>query len=74
MNELAVLCVKQELYEKSEPLLLETLEGCRLKLSDTNPHTTGSWHNLIEFYEAWGKSEEAENWRAKLPQKEAVDE
>ena len=25
-------------------------------------------------YEAWGKSEEAEEWRAKLPQTEAVEE
>jgi hypothetical protein len=26
-----------------------------------------SWHNLIELYEAWGKPEKAEEWRAKLP-------
>jgi hypothetical protein len=33
-----------------------------------------SWHNLIELYEAWGKPEKAEQWREKLPQKEAVDQ
>jgi hypothetical protein len=38
-------------------------------------------YNLIEFYEAWNKSEKAEEWRAKLPewqvklpQTEAVEE
>jgi len=33
-----------------------------------------SWHNLIDLYEAWGKLEKAEEWRAKLPQKEIVDD
>jgi len=27
-------------------------------------------NNLIELYEAWNKPEEAEKWRAKLPQTE----
>jgi hypothetical protein len=27
-------------------------------------------NNLIDLYEAWNKPEEAEMWRAKLPQKE----
>jgi len=58
-------------YEKAEPLLLETLEGRRLKLGDTHPHTLGSWHNLIHLYEAWGKPEKAAVWRAKLPVRQA---
>jgi hypothetical protein len=29
---------------------------------------------LIALYEAWGKPEKAEEWRAKLPQTEAVNE
>jgi hypothetical protein len=28
----------------------------------------------IQLYEAWNKPEEAEKWRAKLPQKEAMEE
>jgi hypothetical protein len=31
-------------------------------------------NNLIELYEAWGKPEQAEKWRAKLPKTEAVEE
>jgi len=29
---------------------------------------------MIELYEAWGKPEKAEEWRAKLPKMEAVEE
>jgi hypothetical protein len=39
-----------------------------LKLGDNHPHTLESWNNLIDLYEAWNKSEEADKWRAKLPQ------
>jgi non-specific serine/threonine protein kinase/serine/threonine-protein kinase len=67
-NDLATLYKEQGNYDKAEPLLLEALEGRRLKLGDTHPHTIESWNNLIDLYEAWNKPEEAEKWRAKLPQ------
>ncbi len=59
---------------KAEPLLIEAPEGQLLKLGDTHPHTLESWHNLIELYEAWNKPEKAKVWRAKLPQKETVEQ
>jgi hypothetical protein len=37
-------------------------------------HTLESLNNHIKLYEAWDKLEKAEEWRAKLPQTEAVDE
>ena len=55
-------------------MLLRAVEGRRLKLGDTHPHTKESLNNLIELYEAWNKPKEAEEWRAKLPQTEAVTE
>ncbi|MBC8218450.1 MAG: tetratricopeptide repeat protein [Planctomycetes bacterium] len=58
------------LIAKAEPLLLEAVEGRHLKLGDTHPHTIESINNLNELYEAWGNPEEAEKWRAKLPQTE----
>jgi len=73
-NDLAVLYKEQARYEKAEPLLLEAVEGRRLKLGDTHPHTFESMRNLIELYEAWGKPEKAEEWRAKLPQTETVEQ
>jgi len=57
---------------KAEKFLLKALNG--LKLGDTHPHTLESWHNLIELYEAWDKPEKAEEWRAKLPKTETVDQ
>ncbi len=57
-----------------EPLLLEVAEGHSLKLGDEHPHTLESWHNLIELYEAWGKPEKAEEWRAKLLQIKTAEE
>jgi tetratricopeptide (TPR) repeat protein len=73
-NDLAVLYKEQNNYDKAEPLLLEAIQGRRLKLGDTHPHTIESWNNLIDLYEAWNKPEKAEEWRAKLPKIEAVDE
>ena len=66
--------IKYILCDEAEPLLLEAVKGRRLKLGDTHPHTLESLNNLIELYEAWNKPEEAEEWRAKLPQKKAVEQ
>jgi len=73
-NDLAVLYKEQKKYDKAEPLLVEAVEGRRLKLGDTHPQTLESWKNLIELYEAWDKMEKAEEWRVKLKQTEAVKE
>jgi hypothetical protein len=60
------------IYDKGEPLLFEAVKDQRFKLGNTHPHTFGSWDHPIELYEAWGKPEKADEWRAKLPQMEAV--
>jgi hypothetical protein len=46
-------------------------EGWRQK---RHPHTIESWNNYIDLYEAWGKPEKANEWRAELPQAEAVEQ
>jgi len=74
INDLAVLYKEQAQYEEAEPLLIEDLNGYRLKLGDSHPHTIESWQDLINLYEAWGKLEKAEEWWAKLPQTEAVEQ
>ena len=38
------------------------------------PHTLESLNNHIKLYEAWNKPEKANEWRAKLPQTEAVEQ
>ena len=58
---------KQARYDEAESLLIEAVEGRRLKLGDKRPHTQEFLNHLIELYEAWDKPEKAEEWRAKLP-------
>ena len=69
-----MLYKEQDRYDEAEPLLVEAVKGRWLKLGDTHPHTLESWNNLIEFYNAWDKPEEAEKWRPKLPKTEAAEE
>ena len=47
--------MQQARYNKAELLLLEAVEGRRLKLGDQHPHTIESLNNLIELYEVCGK-------------------
>jgi len=37
------------------------------------PSTIDMLNQLVRLYEAWGKPEKAEEWRAKLSQTEAAD-
>jgi len=71
-NDLAVLYKEQSRYSEAEKLFIEAVEGRRLKLGDTHPHTLQSLNTLIELYQAWSKPEKAEQWRAKLPQTENI--
>jgi serine/threonine protein kinase/Tfp pilus assembly protein PilF len=73
-NDLAMLYKEIGDYDKAEPLLMEALEGRRLKLGDTHPQTLESLNHLIELYEAWNKPEKANEWRAKLPQRDDPEE
>jgi|GEM_PF-1648296 len=74
MNDFGVLRREQQHCEEAETLLLEAVEGRRLKLSDKHPHTQQSLNNLIELYEAWGKPEQAYECRARLPRSEVTRE
>ncbi len=67
ITHLAAGCISRTPYLL---LLLKAVNGRHLKLSDKHPRTLDSLNNLIELYEAWGKPEKAEKWRAKLPDAE----
>lgn len=56
--------------DEAELILFEAVEGRRLKLGDTHPHTLESLNNLIDLYEAWNKPEKAEELRTKVTQQE----
>ena len=53
---------------------LGSIETQRLIIGVEHIHTLQSSHNLIDLYEAWNKPEETEEWQAKLPQTEAVEQ
>jgi hypothetical protein len=65
---------RELVLKEAEPRLREAVEGRRLKLGDTHPHTIESWNKLIDLYEAWDKPKKAQEWQAKLAQIEATTE
>ena len=61
-------------HNQAETMVLGAFADCACELGPEHPHTLDSLKNLIDLYEAWGKPEKAEEWRAKLPQKKAVEQ
>jgi hypothetical protein len=57
--------------KKAEQLLLDAIEGRRLKLGDEHPHTIESIISLIDIYQAWGKPEQAEQWKLMLSESQS---
>ncbi len=74
MNKWARVYSNEGQYEEAEPLSLKALETRRRVLGEEHQDTLESIKKLIKLYEAWGKPEKAEQWRAKLPYKEQANE
>jgi hypothetical protein len=55
-------------------MLTETLDIKRRVLGEEHPDTVITIDSLIELYEAWGKPDKAEQWRAKLPGRQGTEE
>jgi len=72
-HTLAVLYIRQARYEEAEPLLLEAYNGREANLRSEHPRTIDSLRELVRLYESWNKPDEAERWRARLPQTEAME-
>jgi len=66
---LAWLSYRQGQYADAERLLIKALEFSRRLFGEEHPETRACLEHLALLYEAWGKPEEAEQWRAKLPHK-----
>jgi serine/threonine protein kinase len=67
MVHLGLLYKEQQRYQDAEQLLIETIQGRLKVLSEKHPDTVLVINELIDLYETWNKPEEAEKWRAKLP-------
>ena len=51
-------------YEEAEPLLVESLPIVRERWGEQQKHTLAALDRIISLYEAWGKPQEAEEYRA----------
>jgi hypothetical protein len=50
-------------------MLIKSLDFSRRLLGEEHPETRACLEHFVLLYEAWGKPEKAEQWRAKLPLK-----
>ena len=64
---MGLVYVRSERYEQAEPLLLKAYQLRQQRLGDLHPDTQAILRRLVRLYDAWGKAQEAEKWRAKLP-------
>jgi tetratricopeptide (TPR) repeat protein len=62
--------IDQGQYEAAQQDLTTALATAKRYLGDTHPETRGCILAFIELYEAWGKPQEAETWRAQFPPEE----
>jgi len=65
MTQLGHVYMGQGHYDDAEPLLLKCEEVRRQNLGEDHPTTAASVKTLISLYEAWGKPQEVEKWRAR---------
>ncbi len=61
----------QAKYEEAEPVLLGAFEGLTARESlmrtEAKPVIGEAWKAIVDLYERWGKSDKADEWRAKRP-------
>jgi len=62
----AWLNMRQGQYEDAERMLIKALEFSRRVLGEEHSETLACLTYFVLLYEAWGKPEKAEQWRAKL--------
>ena len=66
LSALAMMYVRLQRYDDAERAALAAYEGYRRSMGPDHEFTTGMISQLEKLYVAWGKPEEAAEWRAKL--------
>ena len=61
------LATKLERYADAEAMLLESREILETALGVTHRRTIKTIRHLVELYDAWGRPDQAAEWRTKLP-------
>ncbi|MCH8241373.1 MAG: serine/threonine protein kinase [Planctomycetes bacterium] len=67
LENLSLLLRKKGDYAEAESLLLEVWKIRQRVQGANHPDTLKTMNAVIEFYEAWGKPEKAEDYRARMP-------
>src|SRR5262249_47457801 len=63
-SHLGACLVKLKRYREAEEQLLAGYDGLKAALGDRHAETQKATGRLIELYEAWGKPEKADSYRA----------
>jgi len=71
-GNLADTLAKLKRYDEAEQLFRTAITGQERVLGRQHPTTQRTVAKLVAMYEAWGKSEKAAEWRAKLPKEPAA--
>jgi tetratricopeptide (TPR) repeat protein/predicted Ser/Thr protein kinase len=59
-------------YDEAEPLLLESYPRIRSAAEEPDKQARAACQRIIELYDAWGKPDQAAEWRAQLEQYRAT--
>jgi eukaryotic-like serine/threonine-protein kinase len=69
LRQHGLLMIDLERYPEAEQSLTAAYDACAKSMTEKNPRTRDSARSLQELYEAWGKAEAAEQWKAKAEAK-----
>ncbi len=68
LAEMGNLRIAQRRYAEAEPLLREVLSNAGQRWGEASPRTQWALRLVVALYEAWGKPEEAREYRRRLEQ------
>jgi tetratricopeptide (TPR) repeat protein len=74
VRTMAWVNMRQGQYEEAERMLVKALEFSRRVFGEEHSETLACLKYFVLLYEAWGKPQEADQWRAKLPPEKGGDE
>ena len=74
VRTMAWVNMRQGRYEEAERMLIKALEFSRRVFGEEHSETLACLEYFVVLYEAWGKPDEAEKYRAKLPRRDDAKE
>lgn len=72
-NTLGACLTQLNRYEEAETYLLDSWQVIEAQYDSTHEYTVKALSRLCELYDAWGKPEEAAEWRSYVPAEEELE-